>query len=167
MEALSFVSIDVWTILFTWINLAILSLLLKKLLLKPVAKILEQRDQEVRQMYDQAEDAKRQAQALQEQYQEKMAKAGQEASDLLLRAEKTAQKKEEAVLAGAREKAGRMIRDGQEAARLEQEKQKQKNREQMADLAVLATEQILRRELTGKDYESWVQQTIDELGDAS
>ena len=60
-----------------------------------------------------------------------------------------------------------MIRDGQEAARLEQEKQKQKNREQMADLAVLATEQILRRELTGKDYESLVLQTIDELGDAS
>ena len=96
-----------------------------------------------------------------------MAEAGKEAAKLLYHAEQTAQKKESTILSEAREKAGRMLRDGQEAARLEQEKQRRKNREQMADLAVLAAEQILHRELNEKDYEALVLKTIDELGDVS
>ncbi len=167
MEPLGFVSIDVWTIIFTWINLFILSAILRKLLLKPVKNILDQREQEVGELYSSAETAKKEAERYREQYQEKMEEAGKEAAELLHQAEQTAQKKESAILSEAREKAGRMLRDGQEAARLEQEKQKQKNREQMADLAVLAAEQILHRELNEKDYEALVLKTIDELGDAS
>lgn len=167
METQGFVSIDIWTIIFTWINLAILSLILKKLLLKPVKNILDQREKEVGELYSSAETAKQEAENLREQYQAKMAEAGKEAAELIHHAEQTAQKKETAILSEAREKAGRMLRDGQEAARLEQEKQRQKNREQMADLAVLAAERILHRELNEKDYESLVLKTIDELGDAS
>ncbi len=167
MDTQGFVSIDIWTIIFTWINLFILSAILRKLLLKPVKNILDQREQEVGELYSSAETAKKEAERYREQYQEKMAEAGKEAAELLHHAEQAAQKKESAILSEAREKAGRMLRDGQEAARLEQEKQKQKNREQMADLAVLAAEQILHRELNEKDYEALVLKTIDELGDAS
>lgn len=167
MDTLQFVSIDVWTIIFTWINLAILSAILRKLLLKPVKNILDQREKEVGELYSSAETAKQEAENLREQYQAKMEEAGKEAAELIHHAEQTAQKKESAILSEAREKAGRMLRDGQEAARLEQEKQRQKNREHMADLAVLAAERILHRELNEKDYESLVLKTIDELGDAS
>ena len=124
MEPLGFVSIDVWTIIFTWINLFILSAILRKLLLKPVKNILDQREQEVGELYSSAETAKKEAERYREQYQEKMEEAGKEAAELLHQAEQTAQKKESAILSEAREKAGRMLRDGQEAARLEQEKQK-------------------------------------------
>ncbi len=167
MEPLGFVSIDVWTIIFTWINLLILSAILRKLLLKPVKNILDQREQEVEELYSSAETAKQEAERYRDQYMTKMAEAGKDAAELLHHAEQTAQKKESAILSEAREKAGRMLRDGQEAARLEQEKQRRKNREQMADLAVLAAEQILHRELNEKDYEALVLKTIDELGDAS
>ncbi len=167
MESLGFVSIDVWTIIFTWINLGILSVILKKLLLKPVKNILDQRESEVEELYSSAETAKQEAEDYREQYKTKMAEAGKDAAELLHHAEQSALKKESAILSEAREKAGRMLRDGQEAARLEQEKQRRQNREQMADLAVLAAEQILHRELNEKDYEALVLKTIDELGDAS
>ncbi len=167
MDTQGFVSIDVWTIIFTWINLAILSLILKKLLLKPIRNILAQREQEVSGLYESAETAKQEAENLRKRYQEKMAEAGKEASELLHSAEQAAQKKETAILTEAREKAGRLLRDGEEAARLEMEKQQQRNREQMTDIAVMAAEQILQRELNEKDYESLVLKTIDELGDVS
>ncbi|MBE7042554.1 MAG: F0F1 ATP synthase subunit B [Ruminococcaceae bacterium] len=167
MDTQGFVSIDIWTIIFTWINLVILSLILRKILLKPIKSILEQREQEVMELYGNAETAKQDAEQLRQQYQEKMAEAGKEASEILHTAEQMAQKKETAILTEAREKAGRLLRDGEEAARLEMEKQQQRNREQMADIAVLAAEQILQRELNEKDYESLVLKTIDELGDAS
>lgn len=167
MKTLSFVSIDVWTILFTWVNLIILSLILKKLLFQPVARILEQRDLEIQQLYYKAEHAERQAHKFQQKYREKMEEAGREASDLLDRAEKNARIKEEAVLLEAREKAGRIIHDGQQAVLLGLEKQKKENREKIAGIAIAATEQILQRKLTEKDYESLVLKTIDELEDAS
>ena len=167
MDTQGFVSIDVWTIVFTWINLVILSLILRKILLKPIQNILAQREQEVNDLYGSAESAKQDAETLRDQYRAKMAEAGKEASELLHSAEQAAQKKEAAILTEAREKAGRMLRDGEEAARLEMEKQQQRNREQMTDIAVLAAEQILQRELNEKDYESLVLKTIDELGDVS
>lgn len=167
METQGFVSIDIWTIIFTWINLCLLSLILKKILLKPIKNILAQREQEVSDLYSNAETAKQEAETLREEYQSKLAEAGKEASELLHSAEQTAQKKEAAILAEAREKAGRLLRDGEEAARLEMEKQQQRNRDQMTDIAVLAAEQILQRELNEKDYESLVLKTIDELGDVS
>ena len=45
-EYLPFVSIDTWTMIFTWANLLILFLLLKKFLFKPVMKILDERAEE-------------------------------------------------------------------------------------------------------------------------
>lgn len=167
MEALRFVSIDIWTILFTWINLLILSALVRKFLLKPVNRILEQREQEIGALYAQAEAGKQAAEQIRGQYEQKMADAGQEAAELLKNAEQAAQKKESAIVAEAREKAGRLLRDGQTALQLLQEKERQKNREQLAELAVLGAETILRRELNEKDYEALVLKTIDELGDVS
>ena len=64
MDTQGFVSIDVWTIVFTWINLAILALILKKLLLKPIKNILDQREKEVSGLYGCAERAKEEAEAL-------------------------------------------------------------------------------------------------------
>jgi len=40
---LAFVTIDVWTLIFTWANLLILFLLMKKFFFKPIKNILKQR----------------------------------------------------------------------------------------------------------------------------
>ena len=55
-EYLPFVSIDTWTMIFTWANLLILFLLLKKFLFKPVTKILDERAEEIENSYKQAEE---------------------------------------------------------------------------------------------------------------
>ena len=46
-EYLSFVTIDVWTMIFTWANLLILFLLMKKFLFGPVRRIIEKREEEI------------------------------------------------------------------------------------------------------------------------
>ena len=54
MGNLQFVSIppDLWTLIFTWVNLLILYLIVKKLLYKPVMSIIKQREDEVGKMYE-------------------------------------------------------------------------------------------------------------------
>lgn len=56
---MEFVSIDTWSLIFTWVNLFILFLIMKKLLFKPVMNMIESREKEVGEMYEKAEAAQR------------------------------------------------------------------------------------------------------------
>ena len=67
---MNFVSIDFWTLIFTWINLFILYKIMKKLLFKPIMNIMEQRDREVGEMYSKAETAQKNAEELEKEYPE-------------------------------------------------------------------------------------------------
>ena len=80
---LSFVTIDVWTLIFTWGNLIILYLLMKKLLFKPVTAILEKRRQDVESVYNDASVAQQEAQKLKTEYETKVSEASFEASRII------------------------------------------------------------------------------------
>ena len=66
-ETLSFVSIDVWTLIFTWVNLIILFLIMKKLLFKPVKNMMDQRQNEIDKMYTDAEECKSRAEEMEKE----------------------------------------------------------------------------------------------------
>ena len=68
---MEFVSIDTWTLIFTWVNLLILFLIMKKLLFKPVMNMLHQREQEVGAMYEKAESAQKNAEDMEKEYTKK------------------------------------------------------------------------------------------------
>ena len=63
-----FVSIAPWTVVFTWINLIILVLVMKKFLFKPVMNMLAQRESEVGSMYEKAEEAQKNAESMEKEY---------------------------------------------------------------------------------------------------
>ena len=72
---LNFVTIDVWTTIFTWGNLLILLLLMKKFLFKPVRAVIEKREQEINKMYTDAEQATNQANEMKASYEASIANA--------------------------------------------------------------------------------------------
>ena len=57
----SFIGVDFWTALFTLINFIVTFLILKKLLFKPVKKMIDDRQQEIDGLYADANAAKKQA----------------------------------------------------------------------------------------------------------
>ena len=57
----SFVGVNVWTMLFAWCNLLILYLFLKKILFKPMKNMIDSRQKEVDDMYENAANAEKQA----------------------------------------------------------------------------------------------------------
>ena len=69
---LAFFTIDVWTMIFTWVNMLILFTVVKKLLFKPINNILNQREAEVKQIYDEANVANEKAMSLEKEYSEKI-----------------------------------------------------------------------------------------------
>ena len=64
---LAFVTIDVWTLIFTWANLLILFLLMKKFFFKPIKNILKQREDEINSLYEKANSSSTEAEKLKEQ----------------------------------------------------------------------------------------------------
>ena len=59
----SFVSIDIWTMIFAWCNLVILFFILKKLLFKPIMNVIEKRQKEIDDMYTDASTSKTEAES--------------------------------------------------------------------------------------------------------
>ena len=79
-------SLEPWTLFWTVFNVLVLFLAMKKFLLKPVMGVIEKREAMIRQQFDEAENAKNQAQAMKEAYTKQLetAHAPADAAGLLL-----------------------------------------------------------------------------------
>ena len=140
-EYLPFVSIDTWTMIFTWANLLILFLLLKKFLFKPVTKILDERAEEIENSYKQAEETNDKALSLKSEYEEKLLSAKNEANEKVRYIMEKSQKQ------------------------IEQDKQNAVTdaKREIASMAVDAAEKIIGKKLTDSDDEELISDIIDRM----
>ncbi len=158
-----FVSIppDMWSLIFTWCNLGILFLLVRKFLFKPVQNILAQREQEVGDMYQKAETAESNAKALEEEYTEKLADAKNEAGRIVQSATRTAQLRSEEIIKDAEEKAAASYRKAEAAIEQDRRSALSQIQGQVADMAVEIAQKVIEKELDPKDHEKLVEDFIN------
>ena len=71
----AFVGVNFWTALFILLNTLIIFFVAKKFLFGPVMKIIESRQQEIDALYTQADTARRTAEKLQSEYEDKLSQA--------------------------------------------------------------------------------------------
>ena len=102
---LPLVTIDPGTIVFTLINTLIIFILFKVFLFKPVGKILDKRNEMAAAEIAEAKRAKESAAKTEQEYIEKLAKAKEEAADIMKQATLRAQKREEEIVNEANQKA--------------------------------------------------------------
>ena len=113
----SFVGVNFWTMIFAWVNLLILYLLFKKFLFVPIKKMIDSRQQEIDDMYSDADSARKSAAELKAEYEEKMSHAEEESEQIVKKAVRKAQLKEEEILKEANLQASRTLeRDSAAAA---------------------------------------------------
>lgn len=160
---LDFVSIppDTWSLIFTWCNLLILFLLVKKFLFKPVQKILAQRDAEVKEMYDNAEEAEKKAREMEAEYTEKLRGAKDEAGRIMQEAAKNARERGDEIVGEAQAKAAAVISKAE--AQIEQERKTAVSeiRSQVADMAVAIAEKVIEKEIDPKTHARLVDDFIN------
>ena len=156
-EYLPFVSIDTWTMIFTWANLLILFLLLKKFLFKPVTNILDKRAEEIENSYKQAEETNDKALSLKSEYEEKLLSAKNEADGIIKSAVETA------IVNEANEKVRYIMEKSQK--QIEQDKQNAVTdaKREIASMAVDAAEKIIGKKLTDSDDEELISDIIDRM----
>ena len=157
--------VNPWTALFTLANTVALFLVMKKLLFKPVMKIIEDRQQEIDCMYKDAGEAKEQAQALQAEYQEKLSAAQETSERLVKEAVARGQHREEEIIRQANQEASAILEKASADIALEKKKAINDAKDEISDIALAIAGKVVGRELNNNDQSELIDHFINELGD--
>ena len=157
--------VNPFTAIFTLLNTIALFLVLKHFLFKPIEKVMEKRQAEVDQIYDDAETAKADAEAYKAAYDEKLAHAKEEAVDIIKAAQERADRLGEEIVNDARDKADDMIKRAD--AEIVQERKKAVNelKNEISVISLGIAEKMLDREINEADHDELISRFIEEMGE--
>ena len=161
----SFIGVNFWTGLFTLLNFLAVLYVGKRFLWGPVMKMIQDRQQEIDDLYDDAGKAKEAAQQLESEYKQKLAVA-QETSDRLVKeAVARGQAREEEIIRKANAEASAIL--DKASSDIAQEKKKAINdaKDEISVIALAIAGKVVGRELNQADQSALVDQFIQELGE--
>ena len=167
VQTLDVISVNIWQILISLANLLIIFLILKRLLWKPVKKVMEERQAMVDKQFADAAEAEAKANEDKAQWAEKLATADDEAAARIAAADETARHHSERVVAEAKEKAQGIIRQAEAEAELERQKATASIRDEIADVSAELAQKMLEREISVEDHRAMIASFLDEVGDAT
>ena len=161
----SLVTVNPVTLIAQICNLFIQLLVVKIFFLDKIKAILDQRREAADKQITEAENAKSEALAIKQTYEQNMLEAKAKADDLLLTAQRTANSRSEEILAQAQQQAAQI--KSKAAADIELEKKKAINeaKNEISDLAMAIAGKVVARELNAGDQADMIDRFIDELGD--
>ena len=158
-------SIDLTTIIATLLNTLILFLILKHFLFDKVNKVIKDRQEEIQASYDRADEAEKNAQKLEADYNEKIGQAKQESAEIIREATKKAQVRADEIIDEARVEA-KGIRTNAENE-IEREKKIAVNaiKDEISQIAFSAAAAVVEKDLTSEDNERLIEKFIDNVGE--
>ena len=159
-----FVGVNLWTMLFAWLNLLILYLLLKKIAFVPLKNMIDSRQREIDDMYDSAESSRRDASELKAQYEEKISRANEESEDILKKAVRKAQLREEEILKEANEKAARTLERAEEQVELEKKRALNEIKNEVSDIALSLAGAVIERDVDEASHKDFIDEFIRDMG---
>lgn len=165
MQTLDIISVNLWLILISLLNLVILFLIVKKFLFKPVKRVLEQRQKEIDDRYAQADAANAEAQRSREDWQEKLDGAQAQADAIVQDATESARRRGDTLVAEARNQADSIIRTAQNEAELERQKAAAGIKQEIVEVSGALAQKLLEREINTQDHRTLIDSFIEEIGD--
>ncbi len=160
-----FVGVNFWDALFVLLNTLAVFFVAKKFLFVPVKNMIDSRQKEIDSMYEDANAAKEQALALEQEYAQKLSAAAETGEQLIKDAVVRGQKREEEIVLQAQTQATAMLRKASDDIALEKKKALNDAKDEISDLAMAIATKVVQRELTAADHAELVDSFIKELGD--
>ena len=165
MQTLDVISVNIWQILISLINLFLLFLIFKKLLFKPVKKVLDQRQKELDDQYAAASDAEQRANENRQAWEDKLSEVDAKADAILQDATDNAKYRGEKIVSEAKERADAIIRTAQTEAELERQKAVDGIKREIVEVSGALTEKMLEREINTDDHRVLIDSFIEKIGD--
>lgn len=161
----SLVTVNPVTLIAQICNLFLQLLIVKIFFLDKIKAIIDQRREAADKQITEAENAKSEALAIKQTYEQNMLEAKAKADDLLMTAQRTANSRSEEIISHAQQQAAQI--KSKAAADIELEKKKALNeaKNEISDLAMAIAGKVVARELNAGDQADMIDRFIDELGD--
>lgn len=156
-----------FTILIQGLAVFLLFVFLSYVLINPVRKVLEDRQNKIKSDLESAANDKEEAAKLKAQYDEKIKVAEDEAGEILTAARKKAVKNEESIVASAKEEAARIIGRANQEAELEKNKVKDEVKQEIIGVATVMAGKLVESNLDADKQAALIDETLKEMGDST
>ena len=160
------ITVDPGTFIAQICNLMIQLVILKKLLLNPVKKILDERQQQAGAEIVAAQKANQDAQDMKAEYEKSLANAKAEANQIVAAAQKTATARGEAIVDEARTTAAQLREKAQDDIALEKKKAINQVKNDIGNMAVDIASKVVEREIQLTDHQTLIDEFIKNVGEA-
>ncbi len=147
------------------LSMLVLFTLLSYLLFNPVRKMLAKRKQRIADAAEAAEKDKKEALALKERYESRLAQADGEAAIILSDARKSAKSSETRIVAEARDEAARIVAHARDEAALEEKKALDDVKQEMISIASRMAGKFVTVSMDDETKERLLDETLDEIGE--
>lgn len=161
------ISLNIWSLVFTIINLLVLFLLLKKFLIGPVNNIIAQREEMIHSDMASAKAAKDDADKLKKQYEATLAGVKEECEGIREKSRQDAKTEHDKILAEADRKSHRIMKDAEETIKQEREKALNNMENEVAGLAMTAASKIIGNSIDSNINAALYDEFLKKAGDAN
>lgn len=166
MDFQQLVTVAPWTIILQICNLLLQIWLFKRFLLKPVQKILAERQQLANADLDAAAAAREEAETARVEYEQSLAGAKEEAAALVRSAAQTAQSRSEQIILQAKEEAAAIRAKAAGDVARERKNAVNEIKNDISGIAVSIASKVVEKEISEEDHEALIREFIDQMGEA-
>ena len=163
----SLVGVAPWEFVTTICNLLILTWGVKHFLFDRVNKVLEQRRAQVETTYAEADEAKTAAVQMKQEYGQHMARAKEEAADIVKDATQRAQSRSDEIIGAARAEASAMKAKAESDIEAERRRAAGDLKHEISGIALTIAGKVVEKEIDADTHKALIDDFIDNLGDAS
>ena len=157
-------NIDVWDIVWTVVNLLLFFVLLRIFLFKPVLKVMDEREQMIRDDLDSAQAAKEESEELKAKYETELAGAHDEALMIKSEAQESAAKEKAEIISQAHTEAAGLIADAKKTIERDKREAIESAQNEIAGLAVLAASRVVSKIIDEDSNREYAEQILAEVG---
>ena len=165
MQPSDIISVNLWQIIVSLLNLVILFLLIKKFLYQPVKNVLKSRQDKIDEKNNQAEAYLSEAQKTKADLEAKLNDSENKADEILNEATLNAQRRGEKIVSDAHDEAETIIRQAKTNAELEMKKAESEIKNQIVDVSFELSKKIIEREIKEEDHHKLIDTFISNIGD--
>lgn len=151
-------------LLWTFVNLIVFFLILKKILFKPVMGMIEKREQMINGQIQDAEQKNTQAGLLKEKYEGELKNANQEAAQIVKTAKERGKEEYQRILKDANEEASKVIADANKTIETQKEKAIQGIQNEIAGMAIAAASKVIQENVDQAANEKILDDFLKEAG---
>ena len=165
MQPSDIITVNLWQIVVSLLNLVILFLIIKKFLYKPVKNMLKNRQDKLDEMNNQAESYLDEAEKTKLKLEEELNNAESKADEILNEATAHAERRKEKIVTEARDEAESIIRQAKNQAELEKKKAADGIKREIVEVSGALTEKLLEREINNDDHRTLIESFIEKVGE--